>query len=232
MQTADDWPTERSLGVKTELDHVFILCAPNAPEAAVLARHGFEEGSSNTHPGQGTASRRFFFGNAYLELLWVCDAAEASSDPVRRTRLWDRWVARHNAASPFGVVLRPAAEATVHHPPFAAWAYQPHYLPAGLAIHIALDTPLTEPELFYLGFQRDRARIGHEPTTHAVQVSEITSVSIGTPSPGDTTAARAEAMKWFSVSRADHHIMLLTFDSGTGGHSLDLRPDLPLVLRW
>jgi hypothetical protein len=29
-----------------------------------------DEDSSNTHPGQGTANRQFFFNNAYLELLW------------------------------------------------------------------------------------------------------------------------------------------------------------------
>jgi len=56
-----------------ELDHVFILCDEGAPEAAALLRIGIREGSGNTHPGQGTACRRFFFANAYLELVWVDD---------------------------------------------------------------------------------------------------------------------------------------------------------------
>jgi len=43
------------------LDHVFILCSPGAPESGALNRLGLTEGSPNTHPGQGTACRRFFF---------------------------------------------------------------------------------------------------------------------------------------------------------------------------
>jgi hypothetical protein len=62
-----------------QLDHVFILCDRGAPEADALVRLGIREGSGNTHPGQGTACRRFFFSNVYLELLWVEDAAEAAA---------------------------------------------------------------------------------------------------------------------------------------------------------
>jgi hypothetical protein len=39
------------------------------------------EGEPNTHPGQGTACRRFFFRNAFLELVWVRDPAEAQGEP-------------------------------------------------------------------------------------------------------------------------------------------------------
>jgi hypothetical protein len=77
-----------------ELDHVFIFCSEGAPEADALAQRGVTEGSSNAHPGQGTANRRFFFGNAYLELLWVSDPVEARSEEVHRTRLWERWSRR------------------------------------------------------------------------------------------------------------------------------------------
>jgi hypothetical protein len=56
-----------------EVDHAFIACALEAPEADALLRLGFVEGSSNSHPGQGTA-----------------DPAKARSERTRRTRLWDR----------------------------------------------------------------------------------------------------------------------------------------------
>jgi hypothetical protein len=68
------------------LDHAFIACAAGATEGNALVRLGFVEGSSNTHPGQGTANRRFFFENFMLELLWVSDPAEAQSEQTRRTR--------------------------------------------------------------------------------------------------------------------------------------------------
>src|SRR5688572_12649793 len=136
-----------------ELDHVFILCAVDAPEAAALSRLGLKEGPPNTHPGQGTACRRFLFHNAYLELLWVSDESEARSERVGRTRLWERWSQRGQAACPFGIVLRPAGNARAEQPPFPAWTYTPPYLSAGVAIEVAIDTPLNEPEFFYLGFQ-------------------------------------------------------------------------------
>jgi len=93
-----------------ELDHVFILCDEGAPEAEALLRIGVREGTGNTHPGQGTACRRFFFTNAYLELLWVVDSVEAGSEPARRTRLLDRWALRRAGACPFGVMLRPSID--------------------------------------------------------------------------------------------------------------------------
>ena len=54
------------------LHHVFVTTAPGAPEAEALIELGMVEGSSNTHPGQGTANRRFFFEDMGLELLFLC----------------------------------------------------------------------------------------------------------------------------------------------------------------
>jgi hypothetical protein len=45
------------LFMSAELDHVFVCCAGGAPVAASLTQVSFVEGSSNTHPGQGTANR-------------------------------------------------------------------------------------------------------------------------------------------------------------------------------
>ena len=103
-----------------QLDHLFILTAPGAPDADALAGHGFVEGAPNVHPGQGTANRRFFVGNAYLEFLWVTNDAEARSDVVSRTRLFDRWQERDSGtSSPFGVALRPGTPG--EQPLFRIW---------------------------------------------------------------------------------------------------------------
>jgi hypothetical protein len=123
----------RSPAMALELDHVFVCCSPGAPEADALLHLGLIEGSPNTHPGQGTANRRFFFRNAFLELLWVSEPAEARSEQTRRTKLWERWSRRTSNACPFGFVFRPQGvnAATA---PFATWAYCPNYLPSGLEI--------------------------------------------------------------------------------------------------
>jgi Glyoxalase-like domain len=83
-----------------ELDHLFICTDIGASEADKLVSFGFVEGRSNTHPGQGTANRCFFFHNAMLEFLWVHNPAEAKSTPIQRTRLWERWFDYLRQATP------------------------------------------------------------------------------------------------------------------------------------
>jgi hypothetical protein len=113
-----------------ELDHVFVLTRPGAPEAAPLADAGLAEGAPNTHPGQGTACRRFFFDGAYLELLWISDRAEALGEPAAALRL----LSRSEGGCPFGVCVRASEGATL---PFATRPYVPAYLPPGTALPVA-----------------------------------------------------------------------------------------------
>src|SRR6266705_2850427 len=71
----------------SEFDHVFICVSVGGEEAGALAAFGLTEGTPNVHPGQGTACRRFFFANNYLELLWVSNAGEAQSEAIQPTHL-------------------------------------------------------------------------------------------------------------------------------------------------
>ena len=48
------------------LDHAFIWVSRGGKEADALVEAGFTEGPANTHPGQGTANRRFFFNTFML----------------------------------------------------------------------------------------------------------------------------------------------------------------------
>jgi hypothetical protein len=215
-----------------ELDHVFVMCSPGAPEAEALIEAGLREGSPNTHPGQGTACRRFFFDNAYLELVWVSDAAEVLRPAARPTRLFDRWSGRDAGACPFGVVLRPAG-ALPGEPPFDTWTYSPSYFPPGVAIEIAVGTQLTEPELFYCRLPRRPDALPHQPTEHTPSRREITGLTIGMRDPSSRTAAirAAEGLGLLSCVPSAEHLMTLEFDEGRARRPVDLRPRLPLVLR-
>src|SRR5580692_4398006 len=169
------------------VDHAFICCAHQAPEGDALLRAGFVEGSGNTHLGQGTANRRFFFENFMLELLWVADPTEAMSAQTLPTRLWERWSKRATGTSPFGIVFRASGEDLAA--PFPTWAYYPSYLPAGLAIQIAEGTGLHEPELFYLPFLKVRGIRASEPLNHAVPIRRLRGLRVGVQKLRELSAA-------------------------------------------
>jgi hypothetical protein len=217
--------------VNAELDHVFILCSVDAPEAVVLTQLGFKEGSANTHPGQGTACRRFFFRTSYLELVWVHSPEEVQSETVRRTALWERWSGRLHGACPFGIVLRPSSEAADVQAPFPAWSYRPSYLPPGLSIEVASDVPLSEPAFFWLPFRRSRAQT-EQPTAHQLG-QMITSVRLGAPIDrlSSDAARAAEALGLLAFERCSDYVVDLTLDGGILGETSDLRPGLPMRLR-
>jgi hypothetical protein len=220
-----------------ELDHLFVCVSEGGgPEAYRLAGLGLAEGEPNTHPGQGTACRRFFFANAFLELLWVCDPDEAQAETPRPLRLWERWSGRSARACPFGVCLRPARPG-VDEPPFAAWQYRPSYLPASLCIHVGADSSSTEgPSLFYLGFGRrpdSRPVTQRQPLRHPVGFREITRALVlgpHPPSPVVEDAARAAGDVAFRAG--ERHLLEIGFDGERAGLGADLRPLLPLLLLW
>jgi Glyoxalase-like domain len=219
-----------------ELDHLFVCVDVGAPEAERLVDFGLTEGTRNVHPGQGTANRRFFFRNAFLELLWVHDPVEAQSEPSRPTGLWSRWSQRNSAASPFAVCLRPARPDSKE-VPFPSWEYRPSYLPAPKSFYIARDTPRSEPMWCYLSFGRrpDAADFpAHQPLEHTVGFQEITHVRITTPSADDASqAARiVSGLGMVALANGSEHLLELTFDGGTQGRTKDFRPAPPLVFRW
>ncbi|MCV6608112.1 MAG: VOC family protein [Campylobacterales bacterium] len=69
------------------LDHIFLCVTKSAPEAEILKNFGLDEGSSNVHPGQGTANRRFFFENFMIELLFIENLEDLQSDLTKPTFL-------------------------------------------------------------------------------------------------------------------------------------------------
>lgn len=215
-----------------ELDHVFVMCEAGAPEGEALVRAGLREGSCNSHPGQGTANRRFFFANAYLELVFVTDAQEAQSEAARPTRLWDRWVGRAGDCCPFGIVLRPSG-APPSASPFPTWAYHPAYLPPDWAIDIAVGTPLTEPEYFYLGFAGGAYRGTPQPTDHAIAAGAIESLRLDVPvsAPLSAPARAIQEAGIASFTTARPSLLEIVFDK-SGQTVLDFRPELPLALRF
>lgn len=216
-----------------KIDHIFVRAKRNAPEADLLGEFGLTEGSGNKHPGQGTANRRFFFRNAFIELLWISDKSEAQSDTTRPTMLYERL--SDSSASPFGVCFRPAVQGLPI--PFPMWEYTPAYLPAGMTIGISKEVALSEPMWFWLeqGKAPDTAPDDRrQPLAHATGFLEITSIVISTPAGNHSTDAARAAVGTGSISlvKGEQHLMEITFDHGLSGLRHDFRPALPLVFNY
>lgn len=211
-----------------QLDHVFILVKPEAAVADRLLESGFQEGPSNTHPGQGTVNRRFYFANGMLEFIWVRDAHEAKTGPGRELRFPER--SEDPTASPFGVIFVPGKDNASPDIPFPGWHYQPAYFPPPRGFHVGANSHnLTEPLCFYFPF--------HDPGVPRPQPERnpqrIAAVVISTPST-DTEGVLALASKCdrLSICSGPEHLMEITLDNHAAGHTEDYRPALPLILRW
>ena len=200
-----------------DIDHIFLRARRNAPEGDALRAFGLAEGSGNRHPGQGTANRRFFFHNAFIELLWIEDEAEAAG------------------ASPFGVCFRPShARETA---PFPLWPYTPAYLPAGMTVGIGSDVPLAEPMWFFLAqaTRPDAAPAGRrQPLDHPAGLVELTGVAVTVPGDAALSAPALAAIDSgrVAIATGGPHRMALTFDGGRTGRHHDFCPALPLVIHY
>ncbi|HEV2863914.1 MAG TPA: VOC family protein [Pyrinomonadaceae bacterium] len=221
-----------------ELDHLFVCTSVGAPEVERLTALGLTEGQSNLHPGQGTACRRLFFRNAYLEFLWVHKEGEARGEAAEPLRLWERWLYQQTGYSPFGICLRPTAQGdkTVGLP-FETWGYRPPYLPDPLQIDVAdtADHP-AEPLLFHTSFGvRPDAYPSErrQPLEHPAGLKEITEIKISLPERTVSKALRAiEEVGLVKLATAKAHLLEVTFDRGARGRAADFRPGLPLFFQW
>ena len=234
-----------------EFDHMFICTDIGAAVADQLVEFGLVEGGSRTHSGQGTANRCFLFHNAMLELLWVQHPAEAQSDLIRPTRLWERWQGRNSSeidacdrSCPFGICVRSADRSRDANPAgseasaFSSWAYKPPYLPESVSIAIATNSDrLTEPMLFQTPFgQRpDRAPAEKaQPLEHRTGWQEITRVELVSPvvtEPSPELQILLDA-RLIQLRFGTEYCIELGFDGESQGQHLDFCPDLPLKLCW
>ena len=225
--------------MRFEVDHILICTDSQAPEAQQLCELGLIEGSSNTHPGQGTANRRFSFKNMMLELLWVHSEVEAQSERTQRMGLWERWQGRQQSACPFGIALRstktllPTANIQF---PFEGWPYHPIYLPEEMSIFVADNSKQAEEPLFFAApfFKKITELEQSEPINHPVGFNHITAVTVESPvlataSASFTALNQIDGLQF--VDGPKHHL-ILNVDGEKSGRSKNFSPVLPLTIKW
>ena len=220
-----------------ELDHVFVFTSPQAPFVSQIQQAGFLEGSQARHLGQGTANRRFFYHNAYLEFIWVTDEVEVKSPLIARTNLWERSNWKILKRNPFGIGLRSSGKLDGQ-TPFQSWPYNPPYLPSQHPIQIASnDGYMDEPLIFiYQPAMRPDSQHANfcEPLYHPNGAKEITSVRVTLPQMRNISEAVKKLLELGIVNfiEGPDYFMEVTFDYGHQGKSIDLRPHSPIALRW
>jgi hypothetical protein len=209
-----------------DLDHFFILAEYPADQARVLSDIGLVEGTPNHHPGQGTSNRRFFFSNSALELLYVRDAKEADAGPGRRLRFPDR--ANDPRSSPFGLITR---DDSSENEPFAGWLYQPDYFQPGLSFLIGENSDqLEEPLCIHMPFKLPCPTAQPESFGPFASVTELR-VHLPVTTPSDVLKCVSKVKQITLVTNAPH-LLEVVFNNEIEGQLRDLRPVLPLLIRW
>lgn len=218
-----------------EVDHIFICVQSGAPEAETLKKFGLTEGSSNKHPGQGTENRRFFFKNSFIELIFLNNPEEASSDLTKPTLLFERLSTQNNIASPFGICFRPKNKDD-NGAKFPHWVYKPSYLPASLEVNVAKDSVVSEPMWFFLSFASRpdlAAKEKQQPLVHSKDLSEITAIKVSIPNlEQHPTSLLFNTLDNFEVTNGAEHLMEISFDHEPQGMIHDFRPELPLIFKY
>lgn len=147
------------------IDHIFIF-VPSKQDADQLVDFGITEGSGNIHKGIGTANRRFFFDNFYLEILWVENEAEAKS--VDEIGIWERSQFANTGYSRFGLCLKNTEDTDQIFSNAIKW--EPLFLTQGECVEIITSEKM--PWIFRFPPNR-RKNQSNEPKVHKLGIKEL-----------------------------------------------------------
>lgn len=225
-----------------ELDHIFIFTHQAQQVARTLQTFGLSEGSANVHPGQGTACRRFFFQNAYVELVWVANVDEINDPEIERTKLWQRSQYELTHYCPFGLCFRTEqlSSQSISLAFEDGWRYHSVYLPQGQYANIASNEDFpAEPMLFEMPFfgiaPIDYPLQKQQPLIHAKGFRELTKVTLTLyPLINDFSSAMKKVIheSRVHISSGETYSVTLEFDDGRQGQLKDFRTLIPLVIKW
>jgi hypothetical protein len=225
------------------LDHVWIMVATGAPERGALEKAGFRIAPTiNRHDGQGTASVTVEFLNGFLELIYldptvpVSVGSEAAVAKFKQKTAW-----RENGSSPFGIGLR-RTTATPATFPFPTWRVTAEWMSGGFMEMLTPRDMLNAPSYFVATHPVDEQanrKLAADPRNgaqfrHTNGAQVLTSVRVVGPDAADFPPA-AKYLEEAGVTRFEvgtAWLLDVTLDAGKRAVTRDLRPDLPLIIRY
>jgi hypothetical protein len=225
------WEHFSGKGVFMEIDH-FYFCVDKPDEIAeMLINFGLVEGKPNTHLGQGTANRRFFFQNTMLELLYLTNEDEIQSERTKILGLYEQFSKKNR--SKIGIIWRPS-ENEKKDCSFKSNVYRPKYLPEHLFMNIATGLTEHEPNCIYLDFAvqvTNRERIIH--TLDGNEVNIVTKIILKTK-----VKSHSDALLYMvnnsnlNLEASNEDILEIELDGFINGKVKDFKPALPLRIKW
>lgn len=192
-------------------------------ETDELIDFGLTEGSGGTHKGIGTANRRIFFDNFYLEILWVENEMEAKS--VEKIEIWERSDFKNNQYSRFGLCLKNTDETDNVFTNSIKW--KPDFLPENKFVDILTNERM--PWIFR--FPTNRNSKLDEPRNHKNGIRKLTK-AIFSISEIDFKSIISEINENSTIEfvQSVDDLLILEFDNGIQGktkrfENLNLRID-------
>jgi len=147
------------------IDHIYIF-SNKGTEINDLIEFGLTEGSGRIHQGIGTANRRIFFENFYLEILWIENEKEAKN--IEKISIWERGNYKQSNYSRFGLCLENTCDTDNIFQNSIKW--QPDFLPIGEQVEIITNEKM--PWIFK--FPKNRKKKIDEPKEHKVGIKQLT----------------------------------------------------------
>jgi len=207
-----------------DVDHIFIF-VNSKEEAEALVDFGLSEGSGNVHKGIGTANRRFFFNNFYLEILWVENESEAKS--AEEIGIWERYKHKESGYSRFGVCFTNTKNTDYIFEKAIVW--KPMFLQNDE--HVDILTSKNLPWVFRFPPNRQK-NLKDEPRKHKAGLKQLNKVvmSIDTIDFSDElNAIKSNTIVEFK--KAERNALVLEFDNAKSG-KIQTFENLDLVIRY
>ncbi|MBL1200098.1 MAG: hypothetical protein FWK04_13655 [Nostoc sp. GBBB01] len=248
MQTTSPQVTVDDLFL--ELDHIFVCTTKEADSISVLQKVGLHCSNQQVqHIKHGTASKIIFFENTYLELIWIEDKDLIEQQSAQTSiQTLTRLHKQHTGASPFGVGLRRKSEQSkvvsdsslscAQSMRCLGWATPTHK-----SISFAAENFVNQqepfcfivPDCIALTAWLDPSLTTHQQLiSHPLGVRKLTSVNITINSDKDLTDAMSLLCTHSAVTieRGEFPLLELTFDEGVREKKVDVRPFLPILLKY
>lgn len=226
-----------------EVDHLQIYLEESFPQIFALKDLGLNNGNQIVHHEErGTASTLFFFGNAYLEIIWIEDRTvfrRYAAQTRMNLGLRSQW--QQTGASPFGVALRSKSfkgvwtNSSLNSPFEFARGYSETTINFSADNLEAIQEPIcfTLPNQIALTNWLDSTNAVHQRLmTHLLGIKKLTNIKItvNTTKPLTNALSFLQENQIITIERGLSPLLTLTFDNNAQNKMIEARPILPIQL--